>query len=257
MIGFPENIMKYIKGRPFEQDKIGMSGSSVYVFDDLVLKIENDTKQSKEIVNMIKWLKNKIPVPEVICHEISNNKSFLLMSKIKGKMACDDYYLENSNKLLFQLSKAFKMLWSVDITDCPRIQDIDTKLKEARFRVEKGLVDINSFNVNGFSNPTELLIWLENNKPDYEPVLSHGDLCLPNILIESDEISGFIDLGHSGVSDKWVDISLCYKSLKNNFNGTFGGKIYPEFEPNKLFEYLHIQPNMKKIKYFILLDELF
>jgi len=257
MKDIPEKILKYIKGKSYEVDNIGFSNSSVYIFDNVVLKIDNNITQSLETVNMIKWLKNKIPVPEVIYHEISNSKSYLLMSKINGKMAYDNFYLDNSDILLSLLTKAFQMIWSVDITDCPRIKDIDTKLKEARYRVENGLIDLNSFDVKGFSNPTELLLWLENNKPDYEPVFSHGDLCLPNIFFEGNDIKGFIDLGDSGISDKWFDIALCYKSLKNNFNGTFGGKIYPNFNPNKLFEFLHIQPNMEKIHYYILLDELF
>ncbi|OUM66124.1 hypothetical protein PIROE2DRAFT_6749 [Piromyces sp. E2] len=232
MDSVPERILKYIRNKSYKLDNIGFSDSLIYIYDNVVLKIENNIEQTKETVNMIKWLKNKIPVPEVICHEVSNNKSYLLMSKVNGKMACDNFYLDHSDKLLLQLSKVFKMIW------------------------KKGMIDVNSFNVPGYSNPKELLLWLENNKPDYEPVFSHGDLCLPNIFIEGDNIKGFIDLGDSGVSDKWFDIALCYKSLKNNFNGTFGGKIYSDFDPNLLFKALQIQPNMKKIQYFILLDEL-
>ena len=61
---------------------------------------------------------------------------------------------------------------------------------------------------------------------------------MPNILINNNEISGFIDLGDAGVGDKWRDITLCYRSLKHNFDGTYGGKVYPNFNPNLLFEYL-------------------
>ena len=98
---------------------------------------------------------------------------------------------------------------------------------------------------------------METNKPDFEPVFSHGDFCLPNIFLEGDKIKGFVDLGDAGVSDKWYDIALCYKSLKNNFNGTYGGKIYTNFDPNSLFKVLGIEPNLEKIRYFLLLDELF
>ncbi|WP_207637230.1 hypothetical protein [Eubacterium xylanophilum] len=45
--------------------------------------------------------------------------------------------------------------------------------------------------------------------------------------------------------------------MKHNFDGTYGGKVYPDFDPDMLFEALGIEPNWEKINYFILLDELF
>lgn len=65
------------------------------------------------------------------------------------------------------------------------------------------------------------------------------------------------DLGDTGIADKWRDISLCYRSLKHNFDGTFGGKVYPDFDPDMLFDALGIEPNWEKLNYYILLDELF
>jgi len=256
MQDLPENILKYVNNKKFKTDDIGLSTSTVYIFDDVVLKVENNIAHAYNTVLIMKWLKGKIPIPNVICHEIYNNKSYLLMSKINGKMACDNYYLENSEMLLDILSNALKLYWSIDITDCPVIKDIDTKLKEARMRIENNQIDRDAFNLEEFKNPEELLLWLENNKPEYEPVLSHGDFCLPNILLDGDKINGFIDLGDAGVSDKWYDITLCYCSLKNNFNGTFGGKVYHNFDPNMLFKVLAIEPNYKKLKYFMLLEEL-
>lgn len=253
----PENILKYIKNKKYKTDHIGMSKSSIYIFDDYVLKIENNTSHTHDSINILKWLKGKIPVPKIIYHEIYNNKSYLLMSKIEGKMSCDDYYLENSDKLLKLISEAFKLIWNIDISDCPINKDIDTKLKEARYRVENNIINKEDFHNEEFKTPEHLLLWLETNKPDFEPVFSHGDFCLPNIFLEGDKISGFVDLGDAGVSDKWYDIALCYKSLKNNFNGTYGGKIYTNFDPNSLFKVLGIEPNLEKIRYFLLLDELF
>ena len=154
------------------------------------------------------------------------------------------------------------MLWSVDISGCPKYGNLDDVLKEARYRVENNLVDITdaepeTYGENGFENPTALIEWLENNKPVYEPVLSHGDFSLPNIFIEDGNISGFIDVGRTGVGDKWNDIAICYRSLKHNFDGTYGGKIYPDFDPDMLFVALGIEPNWEKINFFLLLDELF
>ncbi len=258
----PESISRLIEGKQYSIDDVGMSGSQILVFDDAVLKIVKCRKENDDTVQMMRWLEGRIPVPRVICYEQDNEYQYLLMSKLTGKMSCDEYYMERPQELLTLLAEAMKMLWAVDVTDCPRGRDIDVELAEAKYRVENDLVDMDNvepttFGEGGFRDPKELLQWLEDNRPDYEPVLSHGDFCLPNIFIEDGRISGFIDLGDTGIGDKWRDIALCYRSLKHNFDGSYGGKVYADFQPDMLFEKLGIQPNWEKLKYYILLDELF
>ena len=177
-------------------------------------------------------------------------------------MSCDEYYLEHPDELLKILSKALNMLWDTDISDCPVRRDLDDELKEARRRIDNDLVDTEdtepeTFGEGGFKDPEELLSWLIDNRPESEPVLSHGDFCLPNIFVRDGKVSSFIDLGGTGIADKWKDIALCYRSLKHNFDGTYGGKVYPDFNPDMLFDALGIEPDREKIRYYILLDELF
>ena len=127
----------------------------------------------------------------------------------------------------------------------------------------KGLIAVadeckpDTFGEGGFKDPAELLSWLETHRPSCEMVLSHGDYCLPNVFIEDGKFSGFIDLPEAGIGDKWRDIALCYRSLKHNAEGSFGGAVYPDIDPNKLFTELGIEPDWEKINYYILLDELF
>ena len=261
-IYMPSKIRTLVDKKPFTVDDIGMSGNQVLIFEDMVLKIEDSVASMAEQVQMMQWLKGKIPVPQVIAYEEDNGKSYLLMSKINGEMSCDDYYLEHPQVLLEALVCGLKMLWEVDIKECPCIRDLDIVLGEARIRVEDNLVDLDNvelttFVEGGFENPKHLLEWLESNRPTFEPVLSHGDYCLPNIFLKNGQITGFIDLGRIGIGDKWNDIALCYRSLKHNFDGTYGGKVYEDFNPDMLFEKLGMEPDWNKIKYYLLLDELF
>lgn len=39
--------------------------------------------------------------------------------------------------------------------------------------------------------------------------------------------------------------------------GHFGGKVYPDFDPDMLFDALGIEPKPEKLRYYTLLDELF
>lgn len=262
-IFIPENIKKYTKNKAYSCDNIGMSDSDVLVFEDMVLKIEKHNSKNDKTVEMMRWLYGKIPVPEVIAYDVCDEKSYLLMSKIEGEMSCDEYYLEHPKELLRLLCEALEMLWNTDISTCPRERGLETELDEAFYRVKNGLVDVNNvepetFGENGFENPMALYNWLCENKPkNYEPVLSHGDFCLPNVFFKDGKVAGFIDLGDTGIGDKWRDIALLYRSLKHNFDGSFGGKVYEDFNPDMLFDYLKIKPDFDKLKYYILLDELF
>ena len=258
----PFSIYQLISGKSYKIDEIGMSGNKVLLFEDMVLKIEADSVEVTEQVVLMKWLEEKLPIPRVLAHEISDGKSYLLMSKIGGEMSCDTYYLEQPHVLLEALANGLKMLWEVDISKCPKVQDLDALLTEARRRVEQNLVDVDNtepttFGEGGFESPKHLLEWLEDNQPTMEPVFIHGDYCLPNVFLKDGQVEGFIDLGKAGVGDKWFDIALCYRSLKHNFDGTYGGKVYEGFNPDLLFEKLGIEPDWKKIRYYILLDELF
>lgn len=210
----------------------------------------------------MRWLQDKLPVPEVICREKQDGKSYLLMSKVPDKMLCDEFYMSNPESVVDLSVKALKLLWQVDISDCPFDAGIDKKLQVAKYNLEHGNIDLDNvepetFGEGGFENAQALLDWLIQNKPEEELVFTHGDFCLPNIFAKGDEISSFIDLGRAGVADKYQDIAICYRSLKHNFEGKYGGQKYENFIPDILFEKLGMEPDWEKIRYYILLDELF
>lgn len=257
----PDNIVRIVAGKSYTENNIGLSGSRILMFDEYVLKIEKYRQKDAETVRVMQWLDNKLPVPRVICHEVVEETGYTLMSRIKG-MSCDEYYLGHPEETVSLLADAMKMLWDIDSTDCPRDRGIEKELSEAKYRVDNHLVDLENvepetFGEGGFKDPEELLLWLENHQPEYEPVFSHGDFCLPNIFFDEGKVSGFIDLGDAGIGDKWRDIALCYRSLKHNFEGRYGGKVYNGFNLGILFEKLGVKPNWEKLRYYILLDELF
>lgn len=258
----PDSIYQLIKEKACKRDVNTLRGSESLFFDDSVLKITPCSSEDEEIVPMMKWLDGKIPVPKVIACEKKKESQYLLMSRVPGQMACDDSFLSHPAELLDILSKALKTLWRVDVSDCPCIRDVDTLLLKAKYNVENNLADMDNaepatYGRDGFENPQALLNWLYDNKPDFEPVLSHGDFCLSNILFENGKLSGFIDLGRTGVGDKWRDIALLYRSLRHRFDGRDGGKVSPDFNPDMLFDALGIEPDRNKLRFYTLLDELF
>ena len=257
----PERIQAFVAGKPYICDRIGFSGAEIRLYDDMALKIAPRGQDAGNSVRMMRWLQGKLLVPEVLAHAEDPEREYLLMSRIRGKMACDSFYMSRPDTLIPLLAKALRMLWAVDITDCPTRRCLDDELAEARLRVERGQVDVSradrgTFGPEGFADPAALLRWLETHRPSADPVFSHGDFCLPNICLEGDSVSGFIDLGDAGAADRWRDIALCYRSLKHNSDGTYGS-VYPGIRPERLFDALGIAPDREKLRYYSLLDELF
>ena len=176
-------------------------------------------------------------------------------------MACSESIMASPEKLISSLADAIELLWRVDISSCPVSAKLDEKLAAARNTVELGLADTENaepepWGKGGFASPEALLLWLENNRPEEDPVFSHGDLCLPNILFCEKGLSGFIDLGRGGISDRWNDIAICHRSLKDNYVGKYARKTYSGFDPDMLFSFLGIQKDPEKLQYYKLLDEL-
>jgi aminoglycoside phosphotransferase len=163
----------------------------------------------------------------VLAHEVADGYSFLLMSRIPGKMSCDNEYLTQPDLVVQELAKGLKLLWSTDPTGCPKDFTLDVLLKEAAYRVENALVDVDNvepdtFGEGGFRDPEELLRWLQENMPPSVPVLAHGDYCLPNVFLENGKLSGFIDIGDTGFPE---DFTVFLTQCGDKTVGTAGRDI--------------------------------
>lgn len=259
----PERIKSLISDEACRTDDIGMSGASVLLYDTKVLKIQEQEEESENEYRILKYLHGKLPVPKVHAYQTSEGMSYLLMDRCRGEMACAESYMEHPELLCKLLANGLKKLWSIDILSCPSDQRLSHKLARAKYNIDHGLVDLDNvepetFGEHGFKNPEELLAWLQEHRPKEELVFSHGDFCLPNLFGEGTEVTGYIDLGRAGIADKWCDIALCYRSLSHNYSGKYGhSKAYPECDGLLLFRELGIEPDWEKIRYYILLDELF
>lgn len=192
-------------GNKYYVDKIGLSNAKVMIYDDKVVKIDLVNENSNNEYVMMKWLENKLPVPKILSFEVNDNVSTISMTRVKGFMLSD--IIDDPFKIVDYLHTGLKMLWSVDITDCPRLFDIYSY--------------IDSITID--ENNKDIVNYLKFNIPRQELVFSHGDYCLPNIFVNNDLIS-FIDLGFSGINDKYYDIYTCLHSLEMNLIGKFSKK---------------------------------
>lgn len=251
---FPNSIKKHLVGMGFSENNIGCSNATVYKLynetEEFFLKIERSNLESQQENKMIQWLQNRLQVPQII-HQCSyKGYDYLLMKKVDGEMSCSEKSLREPKKVVEALADGINKIQSVSIIDCPFTNAVDNKLEEALRRIENNEIDMSDWEKNtDFTSPEELYEYLVKNKPTKELVFSHGDYCLSNVYITDGEMTGLIDLGRSGIADKWQDIALCVRSLEH--------KLKSKSYTSLLFNYLNVEPNYEKINYYILLDELF
>lgn len=253
----PPNFADAVSGYAFRQIHLGLSPSKVFRLEaadknSLYLKIApripafslSDEKSKLE------WLENCLPVPEVLLFAEDENTDYLLLSEIYGLPASDDSLKTDIPRLIEQLANGLKMIHSLPLEDCPFDSRVDSVIEIVRERISKNLIDTSDFDEERQGRTAEdIFRELIETKPFGEDlVFTHGDYCLPNVILKNGKLNGFIDLGNAGIADKYQDIALLTRSIKYNF-----GEEYEE----KVFEIYGIEPDRKKIHFYKLLDEFF
>ncbi|MGM0877843.1 MAG: APH(3') family aminoglycoside O-phosphotransferase [Bacillota bacterium] len=256
MKGIPQSLARLTNGYSWEQITIGHSNAMTFLLKgsyNQYLKIQpnNSVENLYHEKEKLEWLQGKLSVPEVLYYDKDEVNEYLLITEIEGINASDKSYEANLSYLMELLALGLKTLHSLSIESCPFIQKLDVKIEEAKRRVENRLVDEEDFDeVRKGLKARELFEELISKKPINEDlVFTHGDYCLPNIIIDKGKVSGFIDLGRAGVSDRYQDLALAIRSITYNF-----GK---EYIPFFLKEYGVKELDESKIFYYQLMDEFF
>ncbi|MGO4538594.1 APH(3') family aminoglycoside O-phosphotransferase [Paenibacillus sp. 2TAB19] len=199
----------------------------------------------------IVWLQGKLPVPEVLFYDRDESHEYLLLSEVAGVNASDKIYETMLPQLMEQLAVGLRAVHDVDITGCPFDRTLNIVLEEARRRTERGLVDEDGFDEERQGlKAAALYNELLKRKPQTEElVFTHGDYCLPNIILHQGAFSGLIDWGRGGIADKYQDLALAVRSITHNF----GESWVPLF----LEAYGLQGADKAKLEFYRVLDEFF
>lgn len=257
----PASIKRRIGHQKAAQDKIGCSDAQVLIFDDMVLKIQPDSNAAGNEHQMTRWLQGKLSVPQIIDEAYVDGIRYLLMSRVKGYNLCDATILDDQHRLAELMAEGLRRMWAVRIVGCPADRTLDQKFREIEEGLRRGTITREQscqpepYGSDDFDSLAQLFDWLVKHRPKEEPVFSHGDYCLPNVMADDAGLVGFIDLGYAGIADKWVDIEKGLWSMWANTTGVFGG-TKRAFDRKYLFDALNMQPDDEKLHYYSLLGEL-
>ena len=161
-------------------------------------------------------------------------------------------YTTNKEGVVRNLAAGLRQIHSLDISECPFDQTLTIKLEKARLKVERGLVDEDDFEPQYQGKTARELyeLLLETKPADEDLVFTHGDYCLPNIILNNNKVSGFIDLGRAGVADRYRDLALAVRSILYNLGSEQWVDLFFEC-------YGITDRDQTKIDFYILLDEFY
>ena len=81
----PDSIARCVSALPYEESGIGMSGSKVLCYENMVLKIGTDLADHERSCNILGFLEGKLPAPRIIEAAEENGTNYLLMTRIRGR----------------------------------------------------------------------------------------------------------------------------------------------------------------------------
>ncbi|USI74349.1 APH(3') family aminoglycoside O-phosphotransferase [Sphingomonas morindae] len=257
----PSCLVERLAGRRWFRDQVGEAGAAVYRLhaapgDDLYLKHGTDAcadAVTDEMARLV-WLAPRIAVPRLRHFVRTEREAWLLTDAVPGRTAWQQLAAArdaSERAALARLLGGGLAAWhALPVGDCPFDSGHGLRLGQARARMIAGLVDEDDFapEHRGWSAAQ---LWEEMTMlvpTEIEPVVTHGDFSLDNILIEQGRISGYIDVGLAGRADRYQDIAILWQSL-----GAFGDAAREAF----LAAYGLAAPDPARLAFHGCLDEFF
>jgi kanamycin kinase len=139
---------------------------------------------------------------------ISDEKDWLVTEKVPGDNCTAAKYLEQPERLCDTLAERLFLLHSTNFAGCPIQNHTERYIAKATRNYHAGIYDQTLFPDNwGYPSAKEAFGVIEKSSGLFQTdTLLHGDYCLPNIILNNWNFSGFIDLDSGGVGDRHVDL---------------------------------------------------
>lgn len=256
---FPKAIFEITGAYQAEENLIGCSGARTFRVDaengsfylkTMPVHIGRTLKPEKDRLD---WLKGKLPVPDVLSFTVEKETEYMLLSLVKGHHAADEIFHdpERKRRITKLLADGLKKIHNLKVKDCPFDQTVSRQIERARYQITLGQVDVDDFDEKRKGRKVEELFdELLHTLPDHEDIVfTHGDYCLPNIIINDQGISGFIDWGKGGYADRYQDLAIAARSITYNLGF--------EYVPIFLKEYGMDHVDEAKMEFFQFMDEFF
>jgi aminoglycoside 3'-phosphotransferase-2 len=121
-------------------------------------------------------------------------------------------------RLLPALGRALAAFHALPVGECPFDESLAVRLARAQQTVARGEVDAKHFaSRNRGVTPRAILARATSNPPPEDIVVAHGDASLSNMILAPDGEIGFIDCGHAGRADRYLDLAVIAAEIDEYF----------------------------------------
>ncbi len=263
-----ETLRQRFRGWTWVPVTLGMSGARVWRLDGSSTFYVKTTEHSQvhnrgdaiaaEAERLIWFATQGVRVPEVIDTGSDEQFAWLVTSALRGRTAADPWPAEQRTAVIDALADIAVSLHTLPLETCPFDRRLDVAVPEALLAAEEGRVDVEVLDAERADWSTSQLVdALVKTRPDDEdPVVCHGDFCLPNVLLDPAtlELAGLVDVGRAGIADRHADIALITRSIAHEMNDQFP----PEYADRLIERYVAasgatIEPD--RVDFYRLLDE--
>ncbi len=159
-----------------------------------------------------------IRVPAIVARFIDRDVAAVLMSDL-GAHTAEQISSTGWQARVSAIGRAFAHLHALPVAACPFDETLGIRLARAEEAVRSGAVDPEAFDArNRGVSPAALYERLKAGAPTHEDlVVTHGDATLANLILSADGEVGFLDCGHAGKADRYVDLALVIAGLAERF----------------------------------------
>ncbi|MCX0272627.1 APH(3'') family aminoglycoside O-phosphotransferase [Nocardia zapadnayensis] len=208
----------------------------------------------------VAWLAGQsVPGPRVLDWHSGESGALLVTSAVPGVPA-DQLSAADLRAAWEQIADAVRRLHELPSQRCPFDRGLDRMVSVARDVVGRNAVNPEFLPVEQqHTPPDELLARLEPEiarmltHEAADTVVCHGDLCLPNIVVDPEtlKMSGFIDLGRLGSADRYADLALLLANARETWedeeqalaaDALFAAGYGLVLDRDRLDFYLHLDP---------------
>lgn len=251
----PGPLRRVLPAARWERVTLGQSGAGVWRSTKYVVKVQErggspvtTLQQERE---RLRWFQGRVPVPQVVGYEVTPEHEYLAMTRLPGIPLSDPDATLHPERVVTLLARALRELHALPIRECPFRMTLDVTLRLAREQVQAGNVDESDFDEERVGRTaTSVFNELVRTRPAAEDlVVTHGDPCLPNMILNGGLIEGLIDVGRAGIADRHADVALAWRSTRSNLGAEWGELLLDGYGRDLI--------DPEKIRYYCLLDELF